>query len=183
MSLVLSLFEHGLLQFGMFQTSAEDVPFQLQLGFLPSYPHLLSQVARSIHQMLIPNHQRLLCDLEALPLGVSVSLMSETPLVYSRVALGFGGNDLVGAYDIGHPTCLLVNQLGEQSQRLIDVASSVGLEVSQIIALTDSVFNLDRAQILLPMDEAIEELHQAELITPGQAQTALEWLSKRGLLH
>ncbi|MEL6269041.1 MAG: hypothetical protein AAFU54_21865 [Chloroflexota bacterium] len=110
------LVEYGLVQFGRFADGdGEFVPFKLNLDWMVSYPDVLAAAAlevrrhfllfeRSIHEF-----ERILCPLDTLPIATLVSTQTGIPLVYSRGTGESTVKDLVGAYDINHPTLLLAN--------------------------------------------------------------------------
>lgn len=135
-SLIHRLLEAGLLQPGIFEEKA-DIGWHWRLDMLPSYPDVLAELASGITPMLqgMPI-DRLVCTQAALPLGVLVSSQTHLPLVYSRGQGEAPVYDLVGAYDIGHPTCLLVYQSGDtQIERIIGAGQSVGLNIVSVMAL------------------------------------------------
>ncbi|MEL6151121.1 MAG: hypothetical protein AAFR56_15970, partial [Chloroflexota bacterium] len=51
----------------------------------------------------------ILCPFDTLPLATLISQIANIPLVYSRGRGEPAVDDLVGAYDINHPTLLLAN--------------------------------------------------------------------------
>lgn len=92
----------GLVQFGLF--GPDGAPVKLNCELLPAYPDILAQVAASAAEIATqPLPDRLVCTAQAVPLGVALSLRTGVPLVYSRGSDGPGVEDLVGAYDVGHP--------------------------------------------------------------------------------
>src|SRR4051794_36965583 len=99
---------------------------------LVSYPDILDQAALEAQSIVSTlNVTRLLCTPDAIPFGVAVSLRTGIPLVYSRGAGEAPVFDLIGAYDIDHPTLLLTNSVGwnEFPAALVKGAHRVGLEV------------------------------------------------------
>ncbi len=136
--LVYRLLEAGLLQPGIFEKDA-DALWHWRLDMLPSYPELLAMVSASITEMIqdMPI-DRLVCSPAALPLGILVSAETQLPLVYSRGQGETPVYDLVGAYDIGHPACLLVYKTSEPDiESIIRSGQSVGLNVLSVMALVD----------------------------------------------
>ncbi len=139
----LALARAGLIQFGRFAHEDDRVsPVQVVLGWLPSYPALLAEAAAGIAPLLAEvQGDRLLTTVEAIPLGVAVSLHSGLPMAYP-----YGGvRDytvafaIEGAYDVGHPTVLLADVLIDagQAQQITALARRVGLDVRAVVALMD----------------------------------------------
>ncbi|GAB4310782.1 MAG: hypothetical protein Kow00117_04160 [Phototrophicales bacterium] len=169
----------GLLQFGVF--GVHQAPFKLNLSLLASYPHILRQIAQETAP-LIQGVDRLVCEASAVPMGVAVSLEVNIPLVYSLGTDQAGVYDLIGAYDVGHPTALILHVWEQKThQKLIEKAKHVGLEVQQVISLFDlgnqpmgttfsAIFNLL---------QVINDLEMQGNIPPGQAEAIRGWLKHR----
>lgn len=139
------LIEYGLVQFGRFADENGDfAPFKLHLDWIPSYPDVLEAAAFEVqkhfrvHGKSIHQFERILCPVDALPVAALVSAETGIPVVYSR---GFGEpivHDLVGAYDINHPTLLLTNahpSPGVSFEKLRQSADRVGLRVAFTLSL------------------------------------------------
>jgi hypothetical protein len=138
MTLINALITNGLLQFGQFHTDGVMQPFAIKLDLLASYPDVLELVRDALltHAPRAP-FDRILCPLEALPLAVSVSLKLQIPVVYARRRSEAAVFDLVGAYDIGHPTLVIANWADDDLMALIDQAERVGLRLSIIWAVME----------------------------------------------
>ena len=107
------LIQSGLIQFGAFPRQGSIVPFDLSLALIGSYPDLLRDLANNAAERLAGiTVTRLLATSEAIPLGVALSLRLNVPLVYSKGTGTSPVDDLVGAYDIGHPALLITNSVG-----------------------------------------------------------------------
>lgn len=122
------------------QADGSRRPYSLRLDLLGSYPRLLDAVASVIAPLVgSGTYSRLLCPLDAVPLGTAVALRTGLPLVYSRGTHESPVADLVGAYDIGHKTLLLLNDnaLDDSIATLVRRARGVGLDVDGMIALVD----------------------------------------------
>jgi len=135
------LLDVGLIQFGWFQHGKTTLPFSLNLDMLASYPAILEQAASEAQTLLSSlNVTRLLATTDAVPFGVAVSLRTGIPLVYSRGAGEAPVFDLIGAYDIGHPSMLLTNSSGWNAPptELIKGARRVGLEVHTLVTLLET---------------------------------------------
>jgi hypothetical protein len=172
----------GLLQFGWFDGG---VPFKLHLDMLPGYPDVLRVVAAAAQPFLCSN-SRLVCTAEALPLGVALSLLADVPVVYSRGRGEEVVNDLVGAYDIGHPALLLVNTLqcedANSVAALIGQARQVGLDIRQTVAVVqvDTKITLDvEVHALLNLADVVETLVEIGRVPAGQGKAVSVWLENR----
>ncbi len=168
------LLDAGLIQFGWFQHQAATLPFALSLEILASYPDILDQAAREAQAFISTLHvTRLLCTPDAIPFGAAVSLRTGIPLVYSRGAGEAPVFDLIGAYDIGHPTLLLTNSLGwnDSPAGLVNGARRVGLEVHSAITILET-----RPELLdftvIPLLRLMDVVHELEAVEPLPAQHA-----------
>ena len=177
------LLDAGLLQFGWFEDG--QVPFQLNLDLLPSYPDVLidlvDHAAALIGQAEIDH---LICPLSALPVGITLSTKISVPLVYSRGTDGSPVFDLVGAYDIGHPALLVVNDLFDASGllRLVHNAQQVGLEVTQVMVMVGAgISHLDSLPVmnLVHLPTAVRQLVEHRLLPADHGQAVLNWLESQ----
>ena len=138
------LFKYGLVQFGRYGVPDGGIsPFRLSLELLVSYPEALQLVAAQVVAGMTADGvevERLLCPHDALPLGTLVSVATGIPLVYSRGRGEVAVRDLVGAYDIDHPTLLLVygRVPWVDYGPLVRWAGRVGLKTVAAYALVDS---------------------------------------------
>lgn len=175
------LLETGMLQFGEFRENNGYAPLRLHLELLPAYPAFLGQVAGMLGELLPGNIQRLVVASDALPLGVSVSLRTGIPLIYSR---GIGESpafDLVGAYDSGRVVVVLMNALsdGESLLSLIWRVRQVGLKVSTVMGLIDleSGFSSDCATLsMVNLTGVMGALKERALLPAGQITSVYEWM-------
>lgn len=169
----------GLLQFGRF----EGEPVRLNFPLLPAYPQVLQSLITEIAPQ-VAGASRLVCTPVALPLGVGVALQTGIPLVYSQ---GNGADpvyDLVGAYDIGHASVLLINtpdDLPDLAQ-FINGARSVGLEISQIFGVMDTGTPAHDPgipmQFLLSLAEAVALLAEHSRLPAGHVPLVQGWLNR-----
>lgn len=167
------LLDCGLLQFGLF---GED-PLRVNLDMLPSFPRLLQQLAACCAPYLV-GVDRLLAAPGALAWGSAVALHSGLPLVYCR------GNELVGAYDIGHPTLLLACGLESETElpALAGRAQRVGLEVQGMLQLLGdgrSCAGDYRLNALFCLPQVVEQLVEEGSLPPGQGKLVQRWLLSR----
>jgi hypothetical protein len=173
------LLETGLLQFGCFvDPLSPAMPYRLRLEFLPSYPRLLQTIVDQALP-LIGDIDLFLCTIDTLPFASAMSLSSGLPLVYSRGTGAAPTHDMVGAYDIGHPACLLANQTNQTLESLIKNASQVGIEVTEIISIVDDSsvqLKAIKMQSLIHLDSAIDHLQASQYLPSGQANAVRYWI-------
>jgi orotate phosphoribosyltransferase len=177
-SLADTLLDAGLIQFGLFN----GMPFQLNLKWLPSYPDILKQIIQALVQQIeFSAYERLLCENSALPLGVGLSMHTEIPLVYSLGTTFAGVHDLVGAYDVGHSTLLILNirDGSGEADRLIDAARLVGLNIDTVASVV-AYQNCKETNIqhvnLLDLATLTAQLAQACQIPLPQAEAVQRWI-------
>lgn len=173
-SLAKLLFQRGLLQFGVFEQGGALVPMKLALEMLPSYPDVMQQLAETMANAL-PPVDRLLCVPESLPLATAVSLRTGIPLVYSQGSGREAVFDLVGAYDIGHTTALLM-LLIQPHDALIEKVERVGLNVETVVGVA-RLPGVVGGLTLLELQTAVPELVVSGLLPRGQADAVLRWLA------
>ena len=168
----------GLLQFGVF--GKQETPFKLNFQLLPSYPHILQEIAQKTLPV-VQGMDRLLCEASAVPLGVAISLASNIPLVYSLGTDQAGVYDLIGAYDVGHPAALILHQWDDAKHpALIEKAARVGLEIKHIVTLFD--FGQPADYEITPIfnfETVIRDLAARGVIPQMQADTVIAWNQKR----
>lgn len=178
------LLEAGLIQFGAFATHGEPRPFALHLEMLVSYPEALRMASAQMVGLVkrYKGVNRLLCTADAVGLGTLVSQDTGLPLVYAEEK----GHEtiLVGAYDTGHPTVLIVNDSMEQGvERLIKAAQQVGLDVMGIVGLMvvgeiTSVGTV-QYQAVLSLAEAVARAVAEGRIPPGMGRMVAERLKQQ----
>ncbi len=167
------LLDCGLLQFGLI---GED-PWRLHVDLLPSYPDLLHELAIFTEPHL-QGVDRLLAANGAMAWGCALALRQRIPLVHCR------GGELVGAYDIGHPTLLLACGVEEDDEllALVQRAGRVGLEVCALVSLVDP--GRDRlgkvpVHTLLDLEKLVQDLVAAGALPAGQGRLVMRWLFNR----
>jgi orotate phosphoribosyltransferase len=174
------IIDAGLVQFGRFASDGSTAPVQFHLDMLASYPDVLEAAAKALSSK-IPSTERLLCISEALPLGVALALKTGIPLIYSRGGEKEPVYDLVGAYDIGHPTTLVVNIAGQSDYgHLLTSARRVGLDVQSVAAVinvgAESELPLTS---LLHLSDVVDTLHERGILPHGQAIAVRAWIEGR----
>ena len=161
-SLGRELTDCGLLQFGLIGKDS----WRLHVELLPSYPDLLHKLA-SLTEPYVQGVDRLLAARGALAWGSALALRRCIPLVYCR------GDELVGAYDIGHPTLLLAcaQETDAELRTLMERADRVGLKVCVVVSLLDSGRDsLDQVPVhkLVDLEELLQQLVAAGVLPAGQ---------------
>ncbi len=178
-SLATLLLETGLLQFGRFTENDHVRPYQLQLGLLPSYPDVLGHITE-LAIPLVGEVNHLLSTAEALPLGVSLSLRTQIPLVYARGTDASTVYELAGAYDIGHPALLLGNTLAPPLVSLAQKAKVVGLRTQTILVIVDEGLFKPAdipTQTLLDLPAVLDDLVADGRLPGRQADVVRTWIS------
>ncbi len=157
------LLDNGLVQFGMF--GADEAPCLIQVGLLPSYPSLLQTLAKGMSALIPPNTERLLAVASAYAPALALSLASGVPMVYSLGTDGAGATDIIGAYDVGHPTGLIVDVWrGEDAiLPLIDKAERVGLRIQGVICCF-SIGQPDLKTSTVPVQTWIDVAEMVEVL-------------------
>lgn len=172
----------GLLQFGSFtESGGEHAPLHVSFEMLASYPAVLVALADSAAPLVAAGeYSRLLCNAEALPFGVALSLKTGVPLVYSRGRGESAVVDLVGGYDIGHRTLLVLNTLdGDPFSPLwVQRASGVGLDAVAALAILALGQHVDNANshTLLYLDDVINDLATHGELPVGHAAVVRKWM-------
>jgi hypothetical protein len=174
------LLEAGLIQFGYFTQGNQTLPLRLSLNLLPAYPQVLNRVAEQLVKEAAKYHiERFLCDAESLPTGVAVSLLSGIPLVYSQGGAREAVYDLIGAYDVGHPTALILNVLENQQKitRLSNAARRVGLEVRAVCVVV-TIHPLDSVgSALVDIGTLTRELVSQQRLSQQHGDAVVNWLA------
>lgn len=168
------LLETGILQFGLFVDGHQQHNYRLRLEMLSAYPQLLQTVAyRGVQSLMgVQAFDRLVAHPDAIPLATTISTTLSTSLVYSQGRGQLPVHDLVGAYDVGHPACLIVNTITDDISNFIQQADKVGLEIHtilEVVATGKSVEGMNQHAIIT-MEALVHELRQLNLITDSFAQ-------------
>jgi hypothetical protein len=183
MTLTDALIANGLLQFGQFRIDGVTQPFAVKLDLLASYPDVL-ELIRDALLTRTPRapFDRILCPLEALPLAVSVSLKLRIPVVYGWKRSGAADFDLVGAYDIGHPTLVIANCADAELMALIAQAERLGLKPSALWTVVEiaplSISEIE-TRSLLRLSDILDDPVVQSYTAPGQIEAVKAWLFSR----
>lgn len=178
-SLLDALMTAGLLQFGRF----EGAPLRLNLALLPAYPQVLQAFVTALTPQLT-GISRLVCTPAALPWGVGLALSTGIPLVYSQGGDAAPVYDLVGAYDIGHKSALLINTPDDLAglSQFIQGAGSVGLEIEQVFGILDTGAVLDLAgistQFCLDLMTAVTALAEQGRLPKAHVPLVQAWVNR-----
>lgn len=190
-SLAVPLAQAGLIQFGRFvQPDGAIWPVAVHLGWLPSYPTLLRDVAASLSALLEGiRADRLLATANAIPLGVALSLHTDLPMVYviGEVRDYTAAFAIEGAYDVDHPTALLSDLLLDAAQAgaVTALARRVGLEVHTILSVLDMGLGSREAleaagytlRCALTLRDMLPLLEEHGLIPPLMRSTVEAWMA------
>ncbi len=177
------LIETGLIQFGNFN----GIPFRFNFHLLPSYPDLLHQIGQEFyHQINQHPVERLVCVADAISTALVVSQQSQIPLVYSRGNTEAPVFDLVGAYDVGHPTAMFVHVI-EDTNILADFvkrAESVGLRIEVIYGIitlnkAEQGSSIPKIFTLFDFNELLDYLVENDHLTAHHKLATKKWLDTR----
>lgn len=174
----------GVIQFGHFVDQAGEVaPIRLHFALLPAYPSLLRQATQAMRVHVDPHIQRLVCPQDSLPLGVCLSIGTGIPLVYSSRDRD-GVDQLVGAYDVGHPALLIGSRYSASDAVVTGVlksrAAHVGLNIVSelyLFGLTEKLDPSVRSLIVLNTD-LLDRWIQQGWLTTGQGTAVHQWLER-----
>ncbi len=168
------LLETGILQFGLFVENNQKHHYRLRLEMLSAYPQLLQTVAyRGVQSLMgVSPFDRLVAHPDTIPLATAISLNLSTSLVYSRGRGQLPVHDLVGAYDVGHPACLVVNTITDDLNDFIAQAQKVGLEIHTILEVVSTGKSIEgmNQHAITSLAALVHELRQLNLITAAFAQ-------------
>ena len=174
-----SLLNCGLLLFGRFG----DDPLRFHAEMLPSFPGLMQELA-TLAAPQVNGMERLLAAPGAMPWGIALALQTGVPLVVCRGSEESPALELVGAYDIGHPTLLLGCGLdtGVELSALAERAGRVGLEVQAAITLLGDGRQSPRAfplTVLFSLPELVAQLVADGALPAGHGALVQRWLLSR----
>jgi len=174
------LFETGILQFGLFVDQGMQKPYRIRLEILPAYPLLLSEIAlEAVACLSYPKIDRLVSQVDCIPFAAILSHQTKISLVYSRGRGESPVHDLVGAYDVGHPACLVVNSITTDSEALVEACKNVGLNIHAVLCIIGTGSQLLDMPVkrILSMKQIIEELLEQSLIPASQAWAVQRYIA------
>lgn len=164
----------GLLQFGRFQdTLSQRVRrYRLQLDMLAAYPTFFRATRDALlGQLPEETSERLVADRGAAVLAGSMSEKLGISLVYSRGCGEAPALDLIGAYDVGHPTVAIVNTDRELPDFLVR-CDRVGLSVHTVLVLvrvTNREYTTE-VRAMHSLDEMVGQLVESGDIPAGMGE-------------
>ncbi|MGB1286815.1 MAG: hypothetical protein ACPG7F_09805, partial [Aggregatilineales bacterium] len=171
------IYHNGLFQTGLFRPG--NRLFNFRLDMLAAYPKVLHHTINAlIENYIFDEYERLVCTASATPLATGIALKTEIPLVYSSGQSESARYDLIGAYDVGHPTCLIVNTLENHDdlQIFINKARGVGLDIRTIIsvvALESPAIDNVEVFALYTLENFVDHLQKRSLLSDRQMQAIL----------
>jgi hypothetical protein len=179
------LLRRGIVQFGRFQTeSGSTRPYKLNISLISSYPDLLKETAMALSKQLDDGTERLLGEDAITPIVSYLSALTDIPLVYSR---GCGEQtvfDLVGVYDINHPTTTIVGTVTNQTADFLNHSNRVGLKTKKLIALFGAGHNPEQlrgdiaeVQHLWSMQQITAAAVQEGMIPTKQAELVRAYIN------
>jgi len=173
------LLESGILQLGLFVEAGKRVPYRLRLEMLAAYPHLFNAMVDMIIQTLPTTpFDRLVAYANSVALAGAITQKTGIPLVYSRGRGEAPVYDLVGAYDVGHPACLLVNVVDDKVPEFLAACGKVGLNIHTIVTLVGLEGMIGRIQIVpvLSLATLLSDLYAEGNIPQAQMQAMVDYL-------
>ncbi|MDQ7024784.1 MAG: hypothetical protein Q9P44_04420 [Anaerolineae bacterium] len=174
------LLDTGILQFGIFVSNGKRYPYRLRLEMIPAYPPLFASIIDAvIHNLPNKPFDRLIGYTDCVAIASAVAQKEGVSLVYNRSGSGQPVDDLVGAYDIGHPACLLLNSITTDVPKFISGCQQVGLNIHTILALMTSQQSIGDIPILsvFSLENIIGELHETGQIPTHQMQATLSHIA------
>lgn len=176
------LFTRGMIQFGRFRQENSVALMRMQLEFAASYPQFLNDLADEMLSLLdIKGFERLVSTIDAVPLASLLSVKTGVPLVYSRGSGNFTSADLIGAYYVGHPACLVLldGQGAQQHMALwIKNALAAGLQIECVVGVIgEPTRSAVAANYLFTTRDLLQSLSDQRLVPPHVVQSVL---SQRG---
>lgn len=179
------LLNTGILQFGYFVSNGTVAPVRFCPEYLPAYPRLLSEVAKLVVlQFDTSTVDHLIVTADSVPLGLASSLEAGLSLVYSRGRGEVAVYDLVGSYNSGHISALLLNCIDDivATEKFIASARSVGLETKSIVVLLEIRGIKQLAgmpiQYVFRLVDIVKELVAVGRLSEGQAQSVKQWMNR-----
>jgi len=177
------LLNTGILQFGYFVKDTKVAPVRFCPEYLPAYPDLVAEVGKLVLLKFDSSGvDHLIATADSVPLGLVCSLQSGLSLVYSRGRGEAAVYDLVGSYNSGHKSTLLLNCIPDTAtlEKFISNARSVGLETKSIVVLlemrpVDQLAGIS-VQSVFRLVDMVHELITAGRLSEGQAQAVMKWI-------
>lgn len=181
------LLETGILQFGTFVIDGKVTPVRFCPEYLPAYPQLLREIGKlALSKFNASVIDHLIATTDSMPIGLVCSLQANLSLVYSRGKGEAPVYDLVGSYNSGHKSTLIINCIDDTHliETFMANAQSVGLELETIVALLE-VRSLNQlagipVRFVFRLVDEVQELVAKGRLSEGQSQAVLKWIDEQG---
>lgn len=178
-NIIHELYRCGIIQFGLFGES----PLRLNFRLLPSYPSLLATISEQLAaKITVDETQKILCGIEAIAISTLISRRTSIPLIYAQERYSSAALDIIGAYDVGHPTAVICNVwMGEEAiDSLITKAKQGGLNVHRILSILSvpELTETTEVQALWSLQEVLETLHHEAMINEYQVRAVINWTTR-----
>jgi hypothetical protein len=175
------LLKTGILQLGLFVEAGQARPYRLRLELLSAYPQLMQQVVyRTVQALPEQSFNRLVAHSDCIPIVSAISLNTGVSLVYSHGHGEIPVHDLVGAYDVGHPACLIVNTWDESLKDFLADCCRVGLHIHTIVEIVGAGQVAEGIEMrpVYTMNAILHELRRNELIPDALSQSLENYLNQ-----
>jgi len=190
-SLVLRLFDLGVLQFGSFKLkSGLESSFYLDFRRIISYPDLVTDISQRLWNLISKENFDHICGVPyaALSLAASMSVLGNKPLIIKRKEVKTHGTkkSIEGVFHAGQ-SCLLVEDVissGISLKEAIESLEQEGLKIKHLVAICDrmqgGVKSLQRhgyeVHCLLSMQEILDILMKHNKISVAHYEATLEFI-------
>lgn len=179
------LLECGIIQFGRFETSTGNMsPLRFRFELMGTYPTVLEAVVNDLYPLataIAPTVDYFVSASDCIPVTSILCGRLAKAMVYSRGCGAVPVHDLMGSYDVGHPSCLVVNTITDHTKQLLADCNRVGLEINHIIELLDTRMTISsiKKQSLYPLLDIIAVLEKNSLLPTPHAQSVRDWLDNQ----
>ncbi len=143
-SLVLSLYQIGVIQFGDFTLkSGQSSSLYLNLRKIISHPDLLRRISSALWQASVPQQYDLICGVPytALPIATCISLDHHLPMIIRRKETkDYGTKQKIEGDYQANQRCLVVEDVITSGASLLETTTDLekeGLKITDVTALID----------------------------------------------
>ncbi len=195
-SLVLSLYQIGVIQFGDFKLkSGQSSSLYLNLRKIISHPDLLRRIANALWQASQPHQYDLVCGVPytALPIATCLSLDHHLPMIMRRKETKDYGTkqSIEGDYQ-PNQRCLVIEDVITSGASLLETTTDlekVGIKVTDVTALIDreqgGIKTLEknyRVHTVLRLSTMMETLLNSTLVSRDDKTKIHSFLSEKTAL-
>lgn len=182
--LVRLLIQTGIVQLGQFAKADDSSlqPMLMRFDLLPSYPQLLRLCVDLLADAMVgADVDRIFTPLESIGPALGLSLKLDIPVVYGLGQFTSPIRDYVGAYDVGHPTAIVLNDLAQYQPEWLTKGRSVGLEIRALFALTGRAGMIERAgesvrcHVVMSYEDLFDSLASQGYISQAYATQLNAW--------